>query len=61
MLWGFSYKMLCYPVAQNNFLNIMLLETFCVVAIDHELAIRVCNVFSAALLVRREIDYFSAS
>lgn len=45
-------------VAQNNFLNMVLLETFCMVAVDHELAIRVCNVFSVALLVRKVINSF---
>lgn len=63
MLQGFSYKMLCCPVTASNFLNILLLETFCMVAVECELGIRVFNSSYAALVVKREIDLicFSAS
>lgn len=52
---GYSYKMLCCPVTQSNFLNILLLETVCTIAAEQDLGIEYW-VFYAVLLVRRETD-----
>lgn len=46
----------CYVVLWHKIILNYTAWNICMVAIDHELDIRVVNVFSAALLVRREID-----
>lgn len=58
---GFSYKMLCCPVTQSNFLNILLLETVCTMATDHDLGIWVLSFFCCSFGKERDrLIYISA-
>lgn len=58
---GFSHKMLCCPVPQSNFLNILLLETVCTMATEHDLGIQVFRFFCRSFGKERDrLIYVSA-
>lgn len=58
---GFSYKILCCPVTQSNFLNILLLETVCIIATDHDIGIQVFRFFCCSFGKERDrLIYVSA-